>query len=413
MAAAVPRVLALCAVATVFVVGSGPGAEPDRPGAGDYSVPREMAGYSYLTGTVSASPPGPVVALFQHGYGVELMDFPQAVVLGAGGDTYRRVDAAEDRAGAETQGDPAPMLLSPDGRYVAVGDHDTEDPDVAVVDLTTGETTTHPLPRGRSVVPVAWSSDGQSMALLLSADATNPYAGGRIEGAVGVLDLASDTTDVLEGEATAVAFAPDGATLAVERSGEEGRQLAIVDRAGERLVEAEGLLAGPSAWSPDGKVLAITTVDPSIAPAPAGDPGVPTGLSFVDATGAGGEVPEPLALPLSGPGRVLAWHGNDEVVMLLDGRNPDEATLSGVPLDGSRSRTLMRIEDLGSYGVGRFQLASAAGGSLTVLDLVEVDRGPWPWPWRFATSLLAGLLAWIVAWMVVRLAGRVGRRRTA
>ena len=110
-------------------------------------MPRELAGYSYLTGSVSSSPPGPAVALFQHGYGVEFMDFPQAVVLGAGGDTYRRVDVAEGRAGAETQGDPAPMLLSPDGRYVAVGDHDTDDPDVAVVDLTTGETTTHALPR--------------------------------------------------------------------------------------------------------------------------------------------------------------------------------------------------------------------------------------------------------------------------
>jgi DNA-binding beta-propeller fold protein YncE len=352
------------------------------------------------------------VALFQHGYGVEFMDFPQAVVLGAGGDTYRRVDAAEDRAGAETQGDPAPMLLSPDGRYVAVGDHDTDDPDVAVVDLTTGETTTHPLPRGRSVVPVAWSSDGQSLAVLLSADATNPYAGRRIEGDVGVLDLASDTTDVMEGEATAVAFSPDGSTLAVERSGEDGRQLAIVDSAGERLVEADGLLAGPSAWSPDGKVLAITTVDPAAAPAPAGDPGVPTGLAFVDATGSGGEVPEPIDLPVAGPGRVLGWNGPDEVLMLLDAGGGDQCcgsdaySLSGVPLDGSQPGTLMRMSGMQSYGIGRFQLAASAADRLQVVTPDAVDRGPWPIALRVALALLAGTAVWLVTGIGSRLVRR-------
>ena len=89
-------------------------------------MPEELAGYSHLTGSVSSSPPGAVAALWQHGYGVEFPDFPQAVVLGAGGDGYRRVDLAEERAGGETQGDPAPMLLSPDGTRVAVGDHDIE-----------------------------------------------------------------------------------------------------------------------------------------------------------------------------------------------------------------------------------------------------------------------------------------------
>ncbi|WP_107774289.1 hypothetical protein [Nocardioides sediminis] len=87
-----------------------------EPGlAGVCSAAAILAGYSHLTGNVSDSPPGPAVALYQHGFGVELLDFPQAVVLSASGDTYRRVDAAEGRAGPETQGDPAPMLLSPDG----------------------------------------------------------------------------------------------------------------------------------------------------------------------------------------------------------------------------------------------------------------------------------------------------------
>ncbi len=401
MAAGVQLVLGLCASGLVFALGAGH--ERPAPEDGTHAVPKELAGYSHLTGSVADSPPGPAVALFQHGYGVEFLDSPQAVVLGAGGDTYRRVDVAERRAGDETQGDPAPMLLSPDGRHVAVGDHDTDEPDVAVVDLTTGETTTHPLPQGRSVVPVAWSNDGRSMALLLSDDPTSPYSGGRITGDVGVLDLDRDTTEVMsKGGATAVAFSPDDTSLAVERSGEDGREIAIVDDAGERLVEADGLLAGPYAWSPDGRMLAITTVDPAGAPAPVGGPGTPTGLVLVDATGEGGDAPDPLPLDLSGPGRVLGWSGPDEVLMLLNEAGGLALDLAAVSLDGSEPRTLMRILDVQSHGVGRFQLAADAAADLQVVDPDDVDRGPWPMLVRLALAVLAGLLTGLVAWLALR-----------
>ena len=303
-----------------------------------------MAGYSYLTGSVSASPPGPAVALFQHGYGVEFLDYPQAVVLGAGGEAYRRVDVAEDRAGGETQGDPAPMLLSPDGGYVAVGDHDTDDPDVVIVDLTTGEASSHPLPQGRSVISAAWSNDGQSLAILVSSRPTNPFSGGRIAGDLVLLDLTTDRTEVLvEGSATAAAFSPDGTELAVERSDDGDTTLSVVDleTGSRRDLPADGLLAGAAAWSPDGRLLAITTVKPSGATADVDDPGIPSGLSFVDPSGGGGTTPAPLSLDVFGPGRVLGWSGPDEVVTLLNepGADPsvgaEHLTLAGVPLDGS------------------------------------------------------------------------------
>lgn len=417
MAAAVPPVLGLCASALVFALGAQH--ERPAPGADEFSVPSRMAGYSYLTNDVSSAPAGHAVALFQHGFGVEFLDFPQAVVLGAGGDTYRRVDAAEDGAGAETQGDPAPMLLSPNGRYVAVGDHDTEDPDIAIVDLSTGETTTHPLPQGRSVIPVAWSSDGGSLATLLSVEPTNPYSGERITGRVGVLDVSRDTTALMRVEdATAVAFSSDG-QIAVERHKGGGRtEITIADDDGNlRDVAADGLLAGPTAWSPDGRLLAITTVKPSGAPPEVDDPGIPTGLAFIDATG--GEVPEPLTLPLSGPGRVLGWDGDDAVVVLLEVEESDAccgadvATLSSVPLDGSEPRTLMRMDGLTSYGVGRFQLAAEAADRLEVVSPDGIDRGPWPLPMRTALAVLAGLVAWLVTWLVFRLATRRRGRQPA
>ena len=409
MIGGLPVVVGVCSAALVFALTAPHESAPAEPG--EAAVPRQMAGYSHLTGNVSDSPPGPAMALFQHGWGVEFLDFPQAVVLGWGGAVYRRVDAAEDRAGDETQGDPAPMLLSPDGMKVAVGDHDMDTPEVVVVDLRTGSTTSHPLPRGRSVVPVAWSSDGRTLAHLLSPAPTNPYSGERITGEVGLLDLSDDTTVVLpDGEATAVAFSPDGSQLALEQTGTNGEQLSVVDLASgaRRGLETGGLLAGPAAWSPDGRLLAVTTVRPSGAPAGVPDPGTPTGLAFVDLPGKDGDVPAPLRLPLSGPGRVLGWSGSAEVLVLLDVEGhdpccgPDAYTLSSVPLDGAEPRSLMRISDLQSYGVGRFQLAAATVDDLQVVSPSDVDRGPWPLPMRGGLAVLVGLVAWIAARAVLR-----------
>ncbi len=397
-AAAVPPFVGAVVAGTVVVL-TGLGGGPTA--AATPAVPAVMAGYSHLTGTVSSSPPGPVVALWQHGYGVELLDFPQAVVLGAGGDSYRRVDVAEERAGSETQGDPAPMLLSPDGTRVAVGDHDVERPDVVVVDLTTGDTTRYALPAGRSVVPVAWSSDGETLASLVSDEATNPYSGGRIAGSIALLDLPAGSAEVLEldGSAAAAAFSPDGSELAVEESG--GVTVVDLEDGGRRSLEVDGVLAGPAAWSPDGRLLAVTTVEPTGAAPGVDAPGVPSGLSFVDADGRGDAVPDPLPLDLAGPGRVLGWAGDAEVVTVLaDGA--DDQTLSVVPLDAAEPRPLMRMSDLGSYGVGRFQLASSVAGSLEVVDPDGVDRGPWPWALRGVLTIAAGLLAWFIARRVLR-----------
>lgn len=405
MVGGLPVAIGIGAAALAVVLTAPHDTTPAEPG--EVAVPDQLASYSLLTGSVSASPPGTAVALFQHGFGVEFLDFPQAVVLGAGGDVYRRVDVAEDRAGAETQGDPAPMLLSPDGTKVAVGDHDTADPDVVVVDLLTGEVTTHPLPTGRSVLPVAWSRDGRTLAHVLSSAPTDPYTGERIAGEVGLLDLTDDTTDMLQDDdITAVAFSPDGTELAVEQADTAGTdaRLRVVDLASgaERDLDADGVLAGPAAWSPDGSLLALTSLAPSDAPVGVPDTGIPSGVAFVDPSGRGGAVPAPLDLALAGAGRVLGWTGPDEVVTLLECCDSLGYTLSAVPVDGAEPRTLMRIADLQSHGVGRLQMASATLGDLQVVSPAEVDRGPWPLPWRGGLAVLVGLVAWLVARTVLR-----------
>lgn len=408
MAVGVPGVVSVCSAVLVIALGAQNDGESPRPG--EVAIPEELAGYSHFTGSVSDSPPGAAVALYQHGFGVEFLDFPQAVALGAGGDVYRRVDAAEDRAGAETQGDPAPMLLSPDGTTVAVGDHDIDQPDVVIVDLVTGATTHHDLPTGRSVVPIAWSSDGRRLAHLLSPAPTNPHSGERIVGDIGVLDLDDgDTTLLQDGQVSAAAFSPDGTELALQQDGDDG-ELSVVDLASgsRRAIEAEGVLAGPTAWSPDGRLLALTTLRPAGAPPGVSAAGVPTGLSFVDPTGQGGDAPAPLELSLSPQGHVLGWSGPDEVLTLLPvpGTDtccgPDAYNLSTVPLGGGQPRTLMHIPGLQSYGVARFQLAAATVDDLRVVTPADVDRGRWPLPLRGSLAVLVGLLAWGVTRTALR-----------
>ncbi len=171
MRALSPRTVGLAVLVVGVVVALLPGWVPPArwlgpadAGPGAATLPPRFADYSYLTGSVSASPPGRAIAVYQHGFGVEFMDFPQAVVAGADGDVYRRLDVAERRAGGETQGDPAVMQLSPDGTRVAVGDWATSAPDIAVVDLTTGDSRALPVPGGRSAIPLAWSPDSTLLA---------------------------------------------------------------------------------------------------------------------------------------------------------------------------------------------------------------------------------------------------------
>ena len=175
------------------------------------ALPDRLAGYSYLTGQVSEAPPGRALALYQHGFGVEFLDFPQAVVLAADDDVYRRLDAAEDLAGRETQGDPGPMLLSPDGRWVALGDHTASAARLDLLDLTTGAVDRHAVPEARSVLPVAWSADGRQVAYLAGDRPTVPpaYAPRSRLGDLFVLDLASGAHRVVpEDEAPSSACHP-------------------------------------------------------------------------------------------------------------------------------------------------------------------------------------------------------------
>ncbi len=399
----VAAAVALLAVALAPTGGAAGGA---RSGAA--ALPDRVGEYSHLTGSVSSSPPGRAVALFQHGFGVEFLDFPQAVVVGAHGDVLRRVDLAEDRAGAETQGDPAPMLLSPDGLRIAVGDHDTSRPDLAVLDLADGGVDLFPVTAGRGVHPLAWSSDGRLLAYLSTPEPTNPYGDRPLTGDLGLLDLETGRATDLPGASrvSAAAFAPDGSELAVEQGG--SLEVRALDGAALRTVglPAGHRLDGSAAWSPDGRLLAVSATG---CPGMRGegwrgcsDPGgaAGAGISFIDATGAGRPVPGPLDGRVDGAGRVLGWTAADRVAVLVpdavggEVHDPDRHWVTEVPLDGSAPRRLSAVPTSdGGYGVGRFQLATGLLTDLEVREAGEVDRGPWPLWLRLAATVALGATA--------------------
>jgi hypothetical protein len=361
----------------------------DRDPGATVTLPDRLAGYSYLTGSVSDAPPDRVVALYQHGFGVEFMDFPQAVVLAADDDVYRRLDLAETRSGPESQGDPGPMRLSPDGRWVALGDHSTPEAQLELVDLSSGDVVQHGLPEARSVLPVAWSADGNQVAYLSGEAPTNPYSPDPGDGDLFVLDLESGDAEPVPGGggARTAAFSPDGRELAVQGDG-VAIDLSIVDLPSGtvRAVSSPGTLAGPDAWSPDGHLLAVTRE---------------SSIEFLDVAGSRPSTPFHLAVVQP----VVGWIGARDVV-LLDSSDDNVTRLVAHHLAREDSRELTRVEGTSSYGVTRMQLASALLPDIDIRVTGDPDRGPLPAPLRFAVAALVALAFSLVA-------GRVTRRRPA
>ncbi|GAA4565480.1 hypothetical protein GCM10023176_13700 [Micromonospora coerulea] len=353
------------------------------------SLPDRFAGYSMLTSTVAKAPPGRAVALYGYGNG-ETFNMFQSLVVGADGETYRRVDAMEDRSRPSA-------LLAPDGTRVLLGDDRGATGDLILVDLTTGKRRSIPLGAPVGVRLLAWSPDGRHVAY-----SAGPLTGSGEFGTVNVVEAEVARTgtlrllDLSTGRSTEVpairpawtaAFAPDSRRLAVQ----VGQKAHLIDLDGHEYgsvqITAGRELAANVAWSPDGRFLATVPwlYDGPFNGTTGGDTGHGTFLwkvgnvEFVPVTGAS----TPPA-PVQDVVQLLGWRSAGSVVVATINA-AGHASLAEVQLGSGTRRTMSRFDtghncELGMQSCQVFDLQLATGlvPDLTVRHAGRPQRGPWP-----------------------------------
>lgn len=392
-AAWVAVVFALAVVAMPFA------RPPSRPAAaGEPVLPDRFAGYSTLTSTVGRAPAGRAIALYVYGSG-EMFDMFQPLVVGADQDTYRRVDAMQER-------DLPSALLAPDGTGVLLGDDRGPVRDLLLVDLGTGKRRSIPIGGPVGVRLLAWSPDGRyvaySAATLPSSDGTVDWVDAEVgrAGSLRVLDLTTGrsvrTTLAPAGTAS---FAPDSGRLAVQVGqtvhllGPDGREY------GTAAVPAGRRLAAGVGWSPDGRLFATV---------PAGGDGDPGHDEFLTTPGDVTFVPVPGSRPaapaaVGGVVKVLGWRSADSLIALTT-NDAGHFFLTEVPLRGGRRATLSRFDAGSSCELGLqtcqvtdLQLATRLLPDAAVRGAGRPQRGPWPATLTTPAGVVvlgAGLLLW-------------------
>ena len=355
-----------------------------KPGVARPVFPRVVATYSWWTGMLSSSSVDSATMVYQNGAGVEFLDSPQAVLLGADGGGYRRLDAAESLAIPADQGDPAASVLSADGRFVVVGKADGGG-GVEVATLRGNERRSILVGDGLSVIPLSITADGRSALILTSETSLSPPLDPHFKrhGALSLLDLETgtarkyaDLTDV-----SAAALSPNGTSIVADT----GTGFVVVDAvtgkvADIRVSAGAGRLDG-DAWSPDGRRFAL--LGGSI-------------LRIVDVTAAE-PVEEAVTLQGVASGSAIGWR--DTSTVLVHTRAEDytnKSEFSWVDVEsGAR-------EPFASYApdfTGASLIAPDVARGLVPLwrvDDREADRGPPPLSLTIPLAVLVGLVAWIV-----------------
>ncbi|MGY0237059.1 TolB family protein [Longispora urticae] len=399
----VPTLAAAAVVLVLALVVLVPVRGGQRPAAGEGpSLPARFPAYSFLQGAMTG-PFGRAIAVYSNGTGHEDFTYAQQIVAGADRDVYRELDVPTGPTDGGVH-----LRLFPDGRRIVFASAGPSG-ELILLDLTTGKSTEIPARAGAYVRPLAVSPDGRHVAYCVD---------GQYRGAPGplyLLDLATGISTALSStDVETAAFSPDGTRLAIQdTAGYAVPPVRIIrlDSRLERTVEPPpdarwSRLAGPEAWSPDGRFLVNQTMM-------TGD--VLT-YQFTDATGTGAAVPTAIRaedlFPRASGDAVLGW------------RSPTRMLVSGGDVDGTTSNLISEVDVTtgGHHVVSRFevgarddlavldvQLATGLLADVTVRPGGDPDRGPWP-TWAVVTSLLcaspfvvAGVLWW---WLRTRRARR-------
>ncbi|WFE41643.1 hypothetical protein [Micromonospora sp. WMMD998] len=374
-AAVVAVVLALVAFVPVAVRG-GPTA-PVPADAGGAALPDRL-GLPPLGALRATDRPrlGPASVVFSgqaRGLTGPIDEDGTVCIVGADADRYRSWTVGYEAPAGEE------VLLSPDGRRLAVPSGSDDRPGVDLIDLVTGAVQRLASPRSGSTFtePVGWTPDGSAL-VVRDTTSTDPEG----SAAVNTLSLVRlDTgravrlleTSQVPVFGTPVAFTADGSRLAYQVgdkvlvSSADGRQLSSF------ALPADSALAGKGAWLPDGS-LALVNRDPVTDR---------WGLRRVDVEGR--ELPAPALPTVSGVTaiRLLGWQADGSAWVVAYRPEP---TMPVPPADG------LEIDQRTWYGHVR---------SIRVLELTPGAAAP-------ATLLTAPdeVLAIDVADEVVR-AGRV------
>ncbi|MFU8876325.1 WD40 repeat domain-containing protein [Micromonospora sp. SL4-19] len=393
--------------------------QPAAPSAKP-SLPDQFAGYSILTSSVRSAPPGRAIALYGYGNG-EAFNMFQSLVVGADGDTYRRVDAMEER-------DQPSALLAPDGTRVLLGDDRGAIGDLILLDLATGKRRSIPIGDPVGVRLLAWSPDGRYVAYSAA-----PLTGSDLSGTVEFVDGTVGRTgtlrllDLSTGHSTEVpaikpawtaAFAPDSRRLAVQ-VGQAAHLFDLDGREYGSVPIADGReLAANVGWSPDGRFLATV---PWLGDGPFD--GTVGGLtdhgSFLYKVGDVDFVPVMDAgtppARVQDVVRLLGWRSAGSVVVATI-NDAGHALLAEVQLGGGTRRTLSRFDtghtcELGTQNCEIFDLHLATGllPDLAVRSAGRPQRGPWQ---MLVNAVIGvGLVgAAFLLWRRIRRSVRLGRR---
>jgi hypothetical protein len=264
MAAALAAVLVLVALVPLAVRGGEwPGIAPADAGGPALPDRIGLPGFGTLRAT-DRPRLGPASVVFSgQARGLTgLIDEDGTVgIVGADADRYRTWTVGHEAPAGEQ------VLLSPDGRRLAVPAGSSEHPRTDLVDLVDGTVRRLPSPRPGSTLtePAGWAPDGSAL-VVRDTTPTNPegsaYANTlslvRLDTGRAVRLLETDQVPIF---GTPVAFTADGSRLAYQ----VGDKVLVASADGRSIssfpLPPESGLAGKGAWLPDG-TLALVSRDP-------------------------------------------------------------------------------------------------------------------------------------------------------